>query len=77
MLIARTVLSMAMSWFYLFGIGFYLLRGTGDFVVQGFSWLELHLITTGQCYSVDVSGGSRDLVCEGDESWKKDIHPGR
>lgn len=27
-----------------------------------FSWLELHLVTTGQWYSVDVQGGSGDLV---------------
>lgn len=28
----------------------------------GFSWLELHLVTTGQCYSVDVPGSSGDQI---------------
>lgn len=37
-------------------------QGAGDFVLWVFSWLELHLVTTGQCYSVDVLGGSGDLV---------------
>lgn len=30
--------------------------GAGDFAVWMFRWLELHLTTTGQCYSVDVLG---------------------
>lgn len=53
--------------------------GTGDFMVWGFSCLELHLFTTGQCYSVDVPGGSGDLVWVRDRSWKMfipaDSHP--
>lgn len=44
--------------------------GTGDFMVWGFSCLELHLFTTGLCYSVDVLGGSGDLVWVRDRSWK-------